>query len=254
MSRALIIKNADFSVNKLGTITIEEEVPCTGITLNKASLALTSIGSTSALVATVTPSDTTDAVIWSTSDADVVTVAGGTLTAIACGNAVITATCGTHSATCEVEVTHILEWTSELNRYFSKSSSKDYLDAGDLTNYATGYSVSGSKKIYGASDKYPLLIPNGANKIEIECPGFNPYGFWLSSKNGSQYDGDIAYAYAQDDNFKYNGDIKGSRSVTIPDRTSGTYEGMDAFALVFRYRDGTITQELVDAIVVTFTA
>ena len=101
MSRALIIKNADFSANKLGTITIEEEVPCTGITLDKASLALTSIGSTSALVATATPSDTTDAVIWSTSDADVVTIANGTVTAVACGNAVITATCGTHSATCQ---------------------------------------------------------------------------------------------------------------------------------------------------------
>lgn len=257
MSRALIIKNADFSVNKLGTITINENIPCTGIILSEYTLKLNSIGSTDTLTASVTPADTTDTVIWSTSDANVATVEGGLVTAIACGTATITATCGAFSATCDITITHILSFTSELNKYLSKSESHDYLNGGNLENYAIGY--NGSSEITGhllytnASGKHPIVIPAGANKIEITAQGFKPYGFWMSSSAISDAGGGVALAYASDSNFAYNTNIENSRSVDIPDRTTGTYEGMDACAFVFRCI-GTITQEAVDAIVVEFTA
>ena len=256
MSRALVIKNADFSVNKLGTITIEEEVPCTGITLNKSTLALTTIGSTDTLIATPAPSDTTDAVVWSTSNADVVTVAGGVVSAIGCGTATITATCGNHYATCSVTVTHVVDFVREIDKYLAKSDSKDYLNGGDLANYAIGYDdseITGHLLYTYALGKHPIPIPAGANKIEITAQGFKPYGFWMSSTAVSAAGGSVALAYASDSNFAYNTNIADSRSVDIPDRTSGTYEGMDACAFVFRCT-GTITQEAVDAIVVEFTA
>ena len=63
MANALIIKNVDFSVNKLTTVTIEQDVHCTGISLNKSTSAITYLGDTDTLTATVTPSNTTDSII-----------------------------------------------------------------------------------------------------------------------------------------------------------------------------------------------
>lgn len=254
MSRALIIKNANFSVNKLGTITITEEVPCTGITINSASLTLTAIGLTATLTATPTPSDTTDTVVWSTSDSDVVAVAGGTVTATGCGTATITVTCGAYTASCEVSVSHIATVSYVINTYCAKDDNKDFLTGGKLTDYAVGYAESGGLYISnGIPYKYPVLIPNGANKIEINSQNFRPYGFWVNSKRNSAMSGYV-FAYASDSNFAYSADISNYRTVTIPDRTSGTYEGVDAAAFVFRYMGGTITQEIADTISIKFTA
>ena len=81
--------------------------PATGITLNKNELTLTAGNSDTSLTATVTPSDSTDTVVWSTNKPSVATVdsATGKVTAVAPGEAIITATSGTESATCTVTVT-----------------------------------------------------------------------------------------------------------------------------------------------------
>lgn len=81
--------------------------PCTGITLDKTELSLTAEGETQTLTATVTPSDTTDAVVWRSGDAGIATVVGGVVTAVANGETTITATCGNYSASCAVAVSGI---------------------------------------------------------------------------------------------------------------------------------------------------
>ena len=79
--------------------------PATGISLNKSELTLTAGDSDTSLTATVTPSDSTDTVVWSTNKPDVATVdATGKVTAVAPGEATITATAGTKTATCTVKV------------------------------------------------------------------------------------------------------------------------------------------------------
>ena len=79
--------------------------PATGITLNKSELTLTAGDSDTSLTATVTPIDSTDKVVWSSSKTDVATVdATGKVTAVAPGEATITATAGTKTATCKVKV------------------------------------------------------------------------------------------------------------------------------------------------------
>ena len=81
-----------------------EEKPATGITLNKSELTLTA-GDSDTLTATVTPEGSTDTVVWSSSKTDVATVdATGKVTAVAPGEATITATAGTKTATCTVKV------------------------------------------------------------------------------------------------------------------------------------------------------
>ena len=80
--------------------------PATGITLNKSELTRTAGNSDTSLTATVTPADSTDTVVWSTNKPAVATVdpATGKVTAVAPGEAIITATAGTKTATCTVKV------------------------------------------------------------------------------------------------------------------------------------------------------
>lgn len=80
--------------------------PATGITLNKSELTLVAGAVDDSLKATVTPADSTDTVVWSSDKPAVATVdpATGKVTAVAPGEAIITATAGTKTATCKVTV------------------------------------------------------------------------------------------------------------------------------------------------------
>lgn len=255
MARTLVINNANFATNKLATVTFAD-IACTGITLDKSTDSITSLGGTSTLTATVTPEDTSDAIIWSSSNTDVATVENGVVTAVGCGTVTITATCGNYSATCAVTVTHIAELSYGLDKFITvpASGQQDYFQIGSLSNTAYGYSTTGTKKLaYGNSynGQYPLVIPNGATKISITCEGCKVKGFWASSTESPENIPAQCLAYPTDSFATYG--EKGSREVTIPDRTAGTYEDMDAVVFDFEYQDGTISQEVVDAIVVIFT-
>ena len=74
------------------------------VTLNKTETTL-EIGGTETLTATVLPENATDkTVTWETSNAEVATVANGVVTAVAKGEATITAKAGEKTATCKVTV------------------------------------------------------------------------------------------------------------------------------------------------------
>lgn len=92
----------------LEALTPIVRVPCTGITLSTNELVFTGKG-TQTIVATVEPTDTTDKIVWTTSDANIATVDKGVVTAVFNGNATITATCGDYSATCSVVISGIEE-------------------------------------------------------------------------------------------------------------------------------------------------
>ena len=82
------------------TISVES------ITLNKPQLSLVK-GATETLTASVLPTRATDkTVIWESSDTAVATVKDGIVTAVAAGNATITAKAGEKTATCAVTVTN----------------------------------------------------------------------------------------------------------------------------------------------------
>ena len=78
--------------------------PATGIALNKTALSLTAGGSEQ-LNATVQPADATDTVKWSSNKPEIAKVdSTGKVTAVAAGEAVITAKAGDKTATCTVTV------------------------------------------------------------------------------------------------------------------------------------------------------
>ena len=83
-------------------VTVTWEVQ--SVTVSPATLTMTKVGETVQLTATVAPEGAGEAV-WSSSDEAVATVSSeGLVTAVGQGNAIITATAGEKTATCEVTV------------------------------------------------------------------------------------------------------------------------------------------------------
>jgi uncharacterized protein YjdB len=91
-------------------VTVTGNVSPTGVSLNNTSITLP-VGSSSTLVAAVSPSNATNkSVAWSNSSPSVATVNnGGLVTGVSAGTAVITATTneGNKTATCQVTVTPV---------------------------------------------------------------------------------------------------------------------------------------------------
>ena len=83
---------------------VKKPVAAAKVTLNATSKKITT-GKSFTLKATVAPSNTTDKVVWKSSNTKVATVsANGTVKAVKAGTAVITATAGKVKATCKVTV------------------------------------------------------------------------------------------------------------------------------------------------------
>ena len=78
------------------------EIPASGVTLSESSLVL-DVDETAQLTAAIVPEDTTDKLVWASSDPSVATVSqDGLVTAVGPGSAVITAAAGEASAACSV--------------------------------------------------------------------------------------------------------------------------------------------------------
>ena len=100
----ILMRAADFAKQRVAVKVVAAPKPATGISLNKNELTLID-GSSEQLIATVEPADTTDAVLWISDKPAIAAVNNsGLVTAIAPGEATITATAGTKTATCTVQV------------------------------------------------------------------------------------------------------------------------------------------------------
>lgn len=235
---ALILKGADFSANKVTTITIStEDKPCTGIVLDQSTITVAELGNTT-LTATVTPADTTDDVIWTTSDASVATVANGIVSVVGLGTATITATCGEQTATCavtcnEITISPYFAFAKRSNSptypnvFFLATSKRELLIADEV--------VSGRRTLRnGTSDaslsSCPILMPENTGIVELSYgsdmrAGTIVFGWFNTAEAGSENYPDCAYldnvdttnssAYNQPKTWQYE----------VP-------EGVDSFAII----------------------
>lgn len=108
-----IMRNALYSMDMSADIDALEDaffanIPATAVTLNKTSVSLEGTESQVALVATVIPLNSTDVVVWTSSNPTIATVdSNGLVTAVGTGTCTITATAGSVSATCSVTVSMV---------------------------------------------------------------------------------------------------------------------------------------------------
>ncbi|MCF0219511.1 MAG: leucine-rich repeat protein [Muribaculaceae bacterium] len=133
------------------------------VILNKTSLTL-NVGETATLTATILPENTTDKTLtWTSSDEAVATVDGnGKITAIDAGTAIITATCGSASKQCEVNVNY--------------------------PQTQNGFVIEDADLHIGKTLLLPVKLNNEASIVSFNCDVELPEGLTLAKDEYGDYD------------------------------------------------------------------
>ena len=106
IDKIVVYKDGDYYDNEVNDPEEEPEdpIPCTYIVLDQSELTFNSIGIGQVLNAAVTPTNTTDTIVWTTNDNTVATVENGMVRSVGEGTCKITATCGSQKVSCYVTV------------------------------------------------------------------------------------------------------------------------------------------------------
>ena len=257
MSKALVVMGADFSTNKVKTVTFGDAVPCTALSMSDSTHAFTAIGATKILTATPTPSNTTDTVSWASSNESVATVVGGVVTCTGVGSATITATCGTQTATCAVTASVTVDANtaySSVNAYsitstnLSATPPKDYVGVNSkntgrvyASETAQDYKAF-SSSVEAFTGLYPIMIPSGTSQIAFSYPSkFTKIRIeLLNSKSAHDYNTGISSAKV----IYYTSTVESASSYTF-DLTN--YSGFDSMVFNLEassYAADTITGDV----------
>ena len=146
-------------------------VPCTGITLNTNNLVFEHSTTAQTLTATLTPTNTTDSVVWSVSPTGICTVNNGVVTPVTNGSCVITATCGTQTATCNVTVNGIITRYTITNNLTNCSTSNITTTVEKNSSYSTtitpnsGYTLDNVTVTMGGTDITNASVSSGVITI-----------------------------------------------------------------------------------------
>lgn len=257
MGKALVIKNVNFATNALTQVTLEEEIPCTAISLSESSVSLTSLTATT-LTANVTPNDTTDAITWLSSDNTIATVANGIVTPLKGGSVTITAVCGSQSATCEFSIRVFIDPELLYGYYFALNLSGGQPDTvavaggstattygGTIYTDGTGrYARDPDSKVPDNKKAYPVMLPVGCTSLKLTFPSQSIKSMisWCDSTVGSPNYGTVK-ARQQSGNV-WDG--------TAGDRTENVPTGIGNVDCIYLsvYLKSNLTQEMLDQITV----
>lgn len=178
MSRALVIKGANFETNRVAHVNFSG-VPCTAVAFNSATYNVDSMSVGTEMVITKTPADTTDEAVFSVSDSTVARVEGNMLYAVGFGTATVTVTCGSATATATITVSSITFTPEKLNGRIQALSSwgdvnpLQYTANSSYDAFARSSSdvpVTAPERITGDIKPCVILIPANTYKIRIESP------------------------------------------------------------------------------------
>lgn len=150
--------------------TVDTNIPVSSISLNKAELLL-SVGSAETLNATVLPEDATDpAVTWISDNPGVATVdATGNVTAVAAGEAIITATAGDQSATCTVTVSNVVDYSLAItptSSVINAGESQDYIATLTTTTNGTASTRTVTPTLLSSDDNVATIEGASAKGIK----------------------------------------------------------------------------------------
>lgn len=195
MGYALKIKTVDFADVSLDQVTYIIPVPCTGITLNTDSITVTKCEDTTQLSATLTPEDTTEHVVWTSSNENVATVSNsGLVTVHGIGTATITATCGTQSTTATVTQTSIKPYSQHLNERYGLEKKTVTDSNGILSSFLDANNTNSIGQVYHNGNE-SLHIQN-TNVIECIPVPYGASKLKFTTTDGQQHQ--ISYVYRVD--------------------------------------------------------
>lgn len=148
-------------------------VPATGIALSHTELTFADITPIT-LTATIEPSDSTDTVVWSSTDETVAIVSDGVVTPLKNGNCTIRAIAGVVSASCEVSVVGIVPQYTIANTLLgaTNSNANTVIDEGStytaMISANDGYTLEGANVtiMMGGEDITSTAYANGTITIE----------------------------------------------------------------------------------------
>lgn len=242
MAKTLVLNGTDFSTNKIETVTIGESVPCTGISISEQT-ADVEYGDYYTVPVTVTPANTTDPIIWNSNNENF-TVVEGIVHVNGVGEAIITATCGTHSANIVLTATATFDYD-----YFDTADSM-YLDfSGDTASLAesngrlavgkvsaTGYHAlwtNQATKEVGMTF-CPIPIPAGAESMTINYTNTHSTRIGFADMNTECSSG---YGGVKIVSFEATVGTATSRTISVPSGANGFYASV--------FSDVTTDKELV---------
>lgn len=127
---------------------VEVKTPATGLTLTPTKITIL-LESTTKITANLTPSDTTEEIIWNSSDTNIATIENdGSVTGKAEGKVTITAQCGKQTATCQITV--------------SEGENAATVTRDMYAKYVTNYDSSNHWQIFFSDLENIYLIYNNA--------------------------------------------------------------------------------------------
>lgn len=181
MAKTLVIKGANFSAVALDQVEFEQDIPCTGISLSPSSLTFDEVGEQKTLTAMLTPANTTDTLLWASSNENVATVSGGAVTIHGIGTAIITATCGNQSASVTITQTSLIvsNIVTLTGKYPDKLST-----ATPALQMVTGNIAVGQEYIAADTD---LHVRNAAEAIQAIRVPFGASQATLHASDGTTY-------------------------------------------------------------------
>lgn len=181
MSKALVIKDVDFSENKIETVEFAGDKSCTAVSVSPSTITFTTIGGTQELTITKTPADTTDTLSIVSSNENVCTVVEGVVHVVGIGTATITVTCGNQTATVSVTAESLLyspAWNiGEISKY--NTTGGEMLILGTSTNSkwilalkSIAAGPTADVHCNGDHTVYALEIPKGCDTIRVTMDSY----------------------------------------------------------------------------------
>lgn len=185
MGKGILATGVDFAnvaVCQVEILTPPEPVHCTGISLNQSTLTFDSAEEQKQVIATVTPANTTDVLVWSSSNENVASVSNGIVTIHGIGSAVITASCGNQSATVSINQSSIkaqYEYTTVTGKTCGSNpvlDDKRILGTNTMSSQSIGgqaYTNTDDLRIWGGSSAGVecIRVPYGATTVKISTDG-----------------------------------------------------------------------------------
>ena len=204
--------------------------PTSSVTVTPESVTLAP-GQTQQLTTEVLPNDTTDSLSYSTSAEGVATVSSsGLITAVAPGSAVITATSGNKSDTCEVTVNAASYIDPE------KDSTSGYTGQNEVVSFTYGYltgTLSVSSNDLSVVTVQDLIYENGEGLVQINFVGVG--STTVSFNDGLTEKGSLSVSVtassvsitglAASSSVYIEGTLDLGSTITVT--AVGTYEGFD---------------------------